>query len=158
VWCNFVKHSLAPKKCFMAVLQQLEKWSITHPRLFVLLRVALGTTLIFKGIVFIGDMMSFRAFLAGSSFSSMPDWVLLFITWAHLLCGFLITIGLFTRIAVLAQIPILIGAIFINAPRGFFTPGSELIISILTLLLLVFFVLEGPGPLSVDHYFKKYLL
>ena len=140
----------------MAVLQQLEKWSITHPRLLVLLRVALGITLIFKGVVFIGDTMSFRALLAGSSFSSMPDWVLLFITWAHLLCGFLITIGLFTRLAVIAQIPILIGAVFINAPRGFFTPGSELVLSILTLLLLVFFLLEGAGQLSLDYYFKKH--
>ena len=140
----------------MAVLQQLEKWSITHPRLLVLLRVALGTTLIFKGIVFIDDTMSFRALLAGSSFSSMPDWVLLFITWAHLLCGFLITIGLFTKVAVLVQIPILIGAVFINAPRGFSTPGSELIFSILMLLLLIFFLLEGAGQLSLDYYFKKH--
>lgn len=140
----------------MAVLHQLEKWSITHPRLLVLLRVALGITLIFKGIVFIDDTMSFRALLAGSSLSSMPDWVLLFITWAHLLCGFLITIGLFTRLAVLVQIPILIGAVFINAPRGFFTPGSELIFSILILLLLIFFLLEGAGQLSLDYYFKKH--
>ncbi len=140
----------------MAVLQQLEKWSITHPRLFVLLRVALGITLVFKGIVFIGDMMSFRALLAGSGFSSMPDWVLLLITWAHLLFGFLITIGLFTRLSVLIQIPILIGAVFINAPRGFFTPGSELVFSILALLLLIFFLLEGAGELSLDYYFKKH--
>ena len=140
----------------MTILHQLDKWSTTHPRLLLLFRVALGTALIFKGISFISDMMSFRALLAESYFSALPDWLLLVITWVHLLGGFLISIGLYTRSASLLQIPILVGAVFINAPRGFFTPGSELIYSILVLVLLVLFLFEGGGQLSLDNYFKKH--
>jgi len=142
----------------MAILHQLDKWSTTHPRLLLLLRVALGTALIFKGISFMSDMMSFRALLAGSSFNFLPDWMALVITWIHLLCGFLITIGLFTRLSALVQIPILIGAVFINASIGVFTPGSELIFSLLVLALLVFFLFEGGGELSLDDYIKTHLL
>lgn len=138
------------------MLHQLEKWSITHhPRWLVFLRMALGGALFIKGISFISDMISFETLVRGS-FNVLPDWLTLFITWAHLLGGFLIIVGLFTRWAVLLQIPILLGAVlFINAPKGFFAPDSELIFSILVLLLLIFFFFEGGGPLSLDNYLKK---
>jgi len=142
----------------MTTLQQIDKWSSTHPRVLLLLRAALGIALTTKGISFMSDMMSFKALLAGSSFSFLPDWVALVVTWIHLLCGFLITIGLFTRLSALIQIPILIGAVIINASTGIFTPGSELIYSILILVLLVFFAFEGGGELSLDNYVKTHLV
>jgi putative oxidoreductase len=141
----------------MAILHQLDKWSTTHPGLLLLLRAALGIALVSKGISFINDLISFRAFLAGSSFNFLPDWITFIITWIHLLCGFLITIGLFTRLSALIQIPILIGAVFINAPGGF-NSGSELFYSLLILVLLVFFLFEGGGELSLDDYIKKHLI
>ena len=142
----------------MTTLQQIDKWSSTHPRVLLLLRAALGIALTTKGISFMSDIMSFKALLAGSSFSFLPDWVALVVTWIHLLCGFLITIGLFTRLSALIQIPILIGAVIINASTGIFTPGSELIYSILILVLLVFFAFEGGGELSLDNYVKTHLV
>jgi len=142
----------------MTILHQLDRWSTTHPRLLLLLRAALGIALTTKGISFISDMVSFKALLAGSSFSFLPDWVALVVTWIHLLCGFLITIGLFTRFSALIQIPILIGAVIINASTGIFTSGSELIYSLLILILLVFFVFEGGGELSLDRFIKTHLI
>ena len=103
----------------MAILHQLDKWSTTHPRLLLLLRAALGIALVSKGISFISDMVSLKALLAESNFGFLPDWIALVVTWIHLLCGFLITIGLFTRLSALIQIPILIGAVIINASTGF---------------------------------------
>jgi len=53
-------------------------------------------------------------------------------------------------------LPILIGAIFfINAPRGIYAVGSELEYSILVLLLLLFFLIYGSGPLSADDMIKR---
>ena len=141
----------------MAILHQLDKWSTTHPRLLLLLRAALGIALVSKGISFISDMMSLKALLE-SSFGFLPDWIALVITWIHLLCGFLITIGLFTRLSALIQIPILIGAVIINLSMGIFTPGSELLFSLLVLVLLVLFLFEGGGELSVEDYIKKHLV
>jgi len=141
----------------MTILHQLDKWSTTHPRLLLLLRAALGIALVSKGISFISDMISLKALLE-SSFGFLPDWIALVITWIHLLCGFLITIGLFTRLSALIQIPILIGAVIINLSTGIFTPGSELLFSLLVLVLLVLFLFEGGGELSVDDYIKKHLV
>ena len=140
----------------MTILHQLDKWSSTHPRLLLLLRAALGIALTSKGISFISDMMSLKTLLAQSRFGFLPDRIALAITWIHLLCGFLITIGLFTRASAIIQIPILIGAVIINASMGIFSPGSELIYSSLVLILLVVFAVEGGGELSLDNYFKKH--
>ena len=142
----------------MTILNQLDRWSTTHPRLLLLLRAALGIALVSKGISFMSDMISLRALLSQSSLNFLPDWVALVITWIHLLCGFLITIGLFTRLSALIQIPILIGAVIINASTGVFTPGSELLFSLLVLVLLILFVFEGGGELSLDDYIKKHLV
>jgi uncharacterized membrane protein YphA (DoxX/SURF4 family) len=66
-------------------------------------------------------------------------------------------LGLLTRVAILFQIPIVLGAIiFVNLPKGILSFNSEMELSILVLFLLVFFLIEGSGPLSVDEYIKKH--
>ena len=75
-----------------------------------------------------------------------------YVTFAHILGGFFLTIGMFTRAACIIQIPILIGAIIfvnINATKDAFSPYSELFLSIIILLLLIYFLIIGNGPLSV---------
>jgi uncharacterized membrane protein YphA (DoxX/SURF4 family) len=69
--------------------------------------------------------------------------VAIIITFANLLGGFMLTVGLMTRLVCLLQIPILAGAIiFINAQKGGFAAGSELSLAIVVLLLLIFFLIE----------------
>jgi len=143
----------------MGTLQQMTQWSMTHhPRWLVLLRVALGICLFFKGIIFISNTAVLEELLSASRFtqSESMNWLSLIIPFIHLLGGFLIIIGLLTRWAVAFQIPILLGAIiFVNSKRGIFAGESELFLSILILLLLILFFIEGGGPLSLDNYFRK---
>lgn len=59
---------------------------------------------------------------------------------------------MFTRAACLIQIPILAGAIVfvnINVTQSAFSPYSELFLSIIILLLLIYFLIIGNGALSV---------
>ena len=77
-----------------------------------------------------------------------------FIIGAHLLGGSLLTLGLLTRFACLIQIPVLLGAIvFVNA--SMVRPFSELFLSIMILLLLVYFLVIGSGPWSLDRVIEQ---
>ncbi len=141
----------------MGTLQRLESWSSTHhPKWLVVLRVALGLALFFKGISFMNNSIVVNQLIAGSVVSEGADWIPFFITWLHLLGGFFILIGLFTRWSVLSQIPILVGAIvFLNGAKGPANSGPELGLAFAILLLLFFFLIEGGGPLSVDDFIRK---
>ena len=139
------------------MLHQIEKWSTTHhPRWLVLPRVALGICLILKGISFMSNSIHLESLLAESTVGYSASWLIVVITWLHLLCGFLIIIGLFTRPATLMMTPVLLCAVlFVNAPKGLFTAESEFGFSLVVLLMLIFFFFEGGGPLSLDDYFKR---
>ena len=141
----------------MGTLQQLEKWSTTHhPRWLVFLRVALGICLIIKGISFMNESVSLESMLSDTSLGFTGGWLPIIVTWLHLLGGFFIIIGLFTRLSTLLLIPVLLVAVlFINLPRGIFAPGSEFGFSLAVLLLLIVFFIEGGGPLSLDDYFRR---
>ena len=141
----------------MNLLHQIDGWSVKHhPKWLVALRAALGFVLFIKGISFIKNSTLLPQLIGKSAIAEQTQWLSDFIPWAHLFGGCLIIIGLFTRLAVLLQIPILIGAVFfINANRGIFAGDSDLLFSIIILLLLIFFLVEGSGPFSLDNYFRK---
>jgi putative oxidoreductase len=143
----------------MTTLQQIRGWSATHhPRWLVIIRIGLGLFLMAKGINFMRDSTMLDRILYGNAALANNDihWVPIIITWANLLGGLMILIGLWTRMVALLQLPILIGAIiFINVQKGGFAPESELGLAILTLLLVMLFLVEGSGPLSLDTYFER---
>jgi len=136
---------------------QIQQWSASHhPRWLIVLRVALGLCLFFKGISFMNNAELINQIVSGTVLAKKISWLPLLITWANLLGGFLIIIGLFTRFMAIIQIPILIGAVFfINSNKEKISSGYELIFAIITLLLLILFLIEGSGPISLDNYFKK---
>src|SRR5205814_1568654 len=96
--------------------------------------------------------------IASSRFGQVSFILEHYVVFAHLIGGVLIVVGLITRIAIIAQLPILLGAIFlVNSKAGFFSANStELWLSILILFLLVFFLIEGSGPWSVDEYMRRH--
>ncbi|MEO6232893.1 MAG: DoxX family protein [Ferruginibacter sp.] len=138
----------------MSYLHQIKEWSRQHsPKWLVVLRVALGLLLFVKGFSFIQNSTLLVSFVERSSIGSNAGWLVTVIPWLHLLGGTLIVIGLFTRLAALIQVPILLGAVFfVNARQGIFAGESDLLFSIIILILLLFFLIEGGGFLSLDHY------
>ena len=141
----------------MVTLRSIQQWSVTHhPRWLVIIRVALGLCLFAKGITFMSNATLLERLLSGSAMANDSGTLAIIITFANLLGGFMLTVGLMTRLVCLLQIPILIGAIvFINAQKGGFAAESELSLAIVVLILLIFFLIEGGGPLSLDGYFYK---
>lgn len=143
----------------MNLLHSVEKWGDTHhPKWLDIIRVVLGIFLVFKGIDFINHMDRLTDLMGRSRFLGSLSLGLLahYIVFAHLVGGALIAAGLLTRLACLVQIPVLIGAVFfINSSAGILAPYDVLWLSVIVLLLLVFFLIAGSGPLSVDRQIKK---
>lgn len=137
----------------MNLLQRVEFWGDTHHSKWLdIIRIALGIFLCYKGIDFLNNMSGMMNLMTENvPFGSFMLLVLgHYIVFAHIAGGFLMALGILTRFASLIQIPILIGAIiFINSSADVMKPYSELIISILVLLLLIFFLIVGNGPWSV---------
>ncbi len=142
----------------MNYLHRLEHWGEAHhSKSLDILRIALGLFLCFRGIEFARDPNGIMNLMTGNvPFSSfMLILVSHYIFFAHILGGFMLAMGMLTRFACLIQIPILIGAIiFVNTgtSSGLF---SELFLSVLVLLLLIYFAIAGSGPWSFDWYLDK---
>jgi uncharacterized membrane protein YphA (DoxX/SURF4 family) len=143
----------------MGTIRNIQHWSETHhPRWFIILRIALGLILMSKGINFMRDSTLLDSLIYGPHYLAENNvhWLPIIITWVNLLGGFMILIGLMTRLMAFIQLPILVGAIiFINARRGGFAAGYELWLAILAFLLTVLFFVEGSGAISVDTYFYR---
>ncbi len=143
----------------MKAISNIEAWADAHhPKWLDIIRIFLGLILIVKGISFLGNTELLVAMLKNSTVEFLSISIAHYVIIAHLMGGILIAIGLLTRIAILFQIPILIGAIvFVNLSKGFFAINSDLPFSILVLSLLIFFLIYGSGPWSVDNYIQKHV-
>jgi putative oxidoreductase len=75
---------------------------------------------------------------------------------AHVGGGFMMAIGLWTRTAILANIPVLFGAVFfVYIEQGLFTQNQGLEFTALILFLLCMLLIRGPGRWSVDAYLEQ---
>jgi putative oxidoreductase len=143
----------------MRFVQRIDQWSQAHqPQWLVVLRVLLGVILLAKGIFFISHADELTEIIINSRFKGMVTFLVGYITFSHLFCGAFIVLGLLTRWVAILQIPILLAAVVLNAPHAVFGVGSEFWLSLVVLILLLFFLVEGGGPYSMDNYLKKYLL
>ena len=137
----------------MDLLHRLEFWGERHhPRWMDIVRIALGIFLVYKAVDFLNNMSDLVSLMSqNTSFGSFA-YILAghYVVFAHLLGGILLIFGVLTRFACVIQIPVLIGAIFfVGTNKEMLRPYSELLVSIIVLLLLVYFLIAGNGPLSV---------
>ncbi len=137
----------------MNLLQRLEHWGDRHhPKWMDIVRIALGIFLCYKGVDFLNHMSDLIGIMEGQTSFGDFTYVLAghYTVFAHILGGILLIVGVLTRFACIIQIPVLLGAIFfISTNKEMLRPYSELFLSILVLLLLVYFLIAGNGPWSV---------
>jgi uncharacterized membrane protein YphA (DoxX/SURF4 family) len=59
-------------------------------------------------------------------------------------------------VAILFQLPFVLGAVlFVNAPRSVFHVYSEWLLSVVVLLMLIFYLYYGPGIYSLDVFLRS---
>ena len=78
------------------------------------------------------------------------------VAYLSLLCGLFIASGLWTKVFSIIQIPVLIVAIFFVNVHRIDNGAFEMVMSVITLLLLIFFAIKGSGTLSGDEFFRSY--
>ncbi len=143
----------------MNLVQRVEHWGDTHhPQWLDILRIALGVFLCYKGVEFLTNMSGMLALMTTKmSFGSFTSVLMSnYISFAHILGGILLILGVLTRFACILQIPILIGAIFfINASPDMYRPFSQMLLAIVVLLLLVLFLIVGNGRLQFLKFSEK---
>jgi uncharacterized membrane protein YphA (DoxX/SURF4 family) len=125
---------------------------------FDLIRIFLGVTLLLKGISF----LSHRDYLLGLIGENGNRWfvpaaVAHYVILAHLCGGIGMILGLVTRISVISQIPVLLGAIFyVHLPKlmprtMYMGEMQNLEYAMLVLFLMILVAIRGAGNWSLDH-------
>ena len=137
-------------------MQRLLAWADTRRDLWLdCVRIYLGLGLLARGLLLISNTST--GYVVDLMQRSGQSWLgsgamLHYVMIAHFVGGALLTIGFLTRIAALAQIPILFTAVFfIHRQDGLFALGQSLEFSALVLFLLCVFAVSGAGKLSLDY-------
>ena len=140
----------------MDTLLRAKRWVDGHRDVCCdLLRMYFGVALLLQGISFVARGNFLLETMHAANLTFLTGVIAHYVVVAHIVGGFGLAIGLLTRGAALAQVPVLIGAIMIHRTEGLFTAGQQLEFSVLVLALLLLFTAIGAGRLSVDHYIAK---
>ena len=132
---------------------QISKWAETHTPMWLDgVRICLGTYLAIKGLILM--------FAMDDIYTTGVDSSLMFFHYAiftHFVGGVFLAMGLLTRWASLANIPIMIGAMGLSAEvRSLVWTGAlQFELALVILLLLMVFVVFGGGRLSIDNQRRK---
>jgi len=143
----------------MNMLQRVEHWGDTHnPNWLSVVRILLGVFLMFVGIRFVQDRDSLISMINQKpGLATLSILLGHYVVFAHTVGGLFIAMGLLTRVSALVNIPVLLGAVFfVHSPTGLFTVYPMVGLSLLVLFLLIFFLIEGSGRISVDEYMRRH--
>ncbi len=140
----------------MNKIGEMTAWADSRRELWLdIIRVYLGLGLFARGFLLINNQSP--GYLVDQLAGSGHSWLLIggllhYVVLAHFVGGALLAVGLFTRLAALIQIPILVGAVcLVHRQEGLLAVGQSLEFSALVLFMLVMFVFAGAGRFSVDH-------
>ncbi|MFS2186623.1 DoxX family protein [Mucilaginibacter sp. Mucisp84] len=138
----------------MNLVHKIEHWGDTHhPKVLDIVRIVLGVFLLVKGITFMENTSYLRGIITDQDVINVsPDMLMIlvyYVSFAHMVGGILIAMGILTRLGCIIQIPILVGAVFLT---GIFQEPINTMLwpSITALALLILFTILGSGPWSLD--------
>ena len=143
----------------MAKIQNCKRWLRAHEDLFIdLVRIYLGCGLAVKAVF----LMQHRDYLNQMITDANLGWIAgssiaFYVILAHLVGGAMLALGIATRIAAFAQLPILLGAIFsLYLPRyAVIEPRQYLEYTALVAFLLLLFGVFGAGRFSIDYLARR---
>jgi uncharacterized membrane protein YphA (DoxX/SURF4 family) len=124
--------------------------------IILLLRIVLGGALFIKGVDFIRNKVVLKQVIAETDLLEKFSVLESAIPWIHILGGVLIIIGMYTRLVIFIQIPLVIGAIILlyNAKNASFY-SIEMIFAVIILIMLLIYLKFGDGFYSWRNLIRK---
>lgn len=140
----------------MAMLKTLRQLEARPELVLDVVRVYLGAGLFFRGLALLGLDPGLLQ-LTGGDMPGLPlTGVAAYVMAAHLVGGALMIVGLYTRLAALIQLPVLIGAVFlVHWQEGLLSANQSLEFSALVLYLLLIVCVFGSGEWSLDARWRN---
>lgn len=134
-------------------IKHLNKWANAHTYYSLdIIRIGLGAFIFYKGMYFMSHSLILAELIEPLK-NYVGEIILLhYVVPAHLIGGILIVFGLLTRWAIIAQIPVLIGAVLINLLGDM--NALNLMTASIIFLISIFFLIYGSGKHSADYYLK----
>ena len=130
----------------------MKRFDAHQDKAYAYIRIFLGLALFIRACLLFSDP---GTLVALASNEKLHVWFA-YITIGHLIGGISLSLGIYTRLGALLQIPILASAVFIvHAKAGLMMGGQSLELASLVLFLLVIYLIFGSGSLSVDQYLIK---
>ena len=123
--------------------------------ILLVFRIILGIILFAKGISFLRDKALLENLISNSITEEKFSIVGLLIPYIHIAGGFFIIIGLYIRVSILIQLPIIIGAIILLLESGGKPYQGEILFSTLILIMLLVQLVYGDGLYSWRNLLNK---
>ena len=122
------------------------------------LRIYIGIALFVRGATFVARPDALVEYMRHSDLWVIPLVLSHYVVAAHIAGGLLLTLGLATRVAAFAQVPVLTGAVFlVHWREGLLHAGQSLELSALVLAILLVIGVCGPGEFSLDRRLARSL-
>ena len=151
-------HAKTERAPAMKNINECKQWIQSHVDVVIdLVRMYLGVGLFVKGLYFLMHKEEMQQLLKSADNVAFAQGAAAhYVIPVHLVGGLLLAIGLLTRLAALAQMPILIGAVFLWLPQVLvFEQRQSFEFAALVLFLLALISVYGGGRLSVDNLITK---
>lgn len=137
----------------MELVRKLNKWSNNHFTVPMnVLRIFLGIFIFGKGIEFMYGTKELVELISSENSTGWTLFLAHYVAMSHIAGGILVFLGLITRLALVIQLPIFIGALVLHLKQG--AEAMLLLQAAGAVFLSIVFVLYGSGRYSVDKELK----
>ncbi|RLD20540.1 MAG: DoxX family protein [Bacteroidetes bacterium] len=117
---------------------------------YAFIRTFIGIALFVRGYLLFSDPEAIMKLVGDDQLHMWFSYV----TIGHLVGGFFMAIGVFTRLGALIQIPLLAGAVFVVHDKSLLQGSQSLELAVLVLFLLVVCFIYGGGKNSLGKRFN----
>jgi putative oxidoreductase len=133
------------KMKFLKQINKKDKRNTSKSLVLVFFRIFLGLALFIKGINFARNQELLEKMILNIAILEKLSFLKIVIPFIHILGGFCIIIGIYSKLAILIQIPILLAAITFLLISGVIFYYREILFAVTILILLFIYLKIGDG-------------